>query len=198
MKYGACALHDVYLRLQIHTLNVCNIHWFSTATMVARNRLNVTLHVHYLSCSYTVDIFHLSHRPQEELANFWISLARGIHLLPQFIFYFFCPTGAPMLWRICAYIHACDCVKTAYELSLLPNNTACETFSLKSGAARSVDWIFIRKAPAWRWLGKYVILDKTFCKLLFSHDVREDPVTYTFSSLSHSSRKPLLENKYNM
>ena len=41
------------------------------------------------------------------------------------------------------YIHISDCVQTVYELSLLPNNTANETFLHKSGAVRSVDWIFI-------------------------------------------------------
>jgi len=34
-----------------HTLRICNTYCFSTATMVARTRLNVGLHVHCLSCS---------------------------------------------------------------------------------------------------------------------------------------------------
>ena len=38
-----------YLKLQIHTLRLCNSHCFSTTTMVARTSLNVTLYVHYLS-----------------------------------------------------------------------------------------------------------------------------------------------------
>ena len=42
IQYGACALHAGYLRLQIHTLRLCNTHGFSTATMVARTRLDVT------------------------------------------------------------------------------------------------------------------------------------------------------------
>jgi len=29
-----------------HTLTICNSYCFSTATMVARTRFNVTLHVH--------------------------------------------------------------------------------------------------------------------------------------------------------
>jgi len=44
-KYGVCALHAGYLRLHIHTLRLCNTHCFSTATMVARTRVNVTLYV---------------------------------------------------------------------------------------------------------------------------------------------------------
>ena len=38
-----------------HKLRICNIYCFSTAKMVARTRLNVTLHVYCLSC------FTLSH-----------------------------------------------------------------------------------------------------------------------------------------
>jgi hypothetical protein len=34
-----------------HTLTICNIYCFSTATVVARKRLNVTLYVYWLSCS---------------------------------------------------------------------------------------------------------------------------------------------------
>ena len=49
-QYGACALHAGYLRLQIHTLRLCNTHCFATATLVARTRLNVTLYIHCLSC----------------------------------------------------------------------------------------------------------------------------------------------------
>jgi len=45
----ACALHDGYLRLQIHIFRLCNTYYFYTATMVARTRLIVTLYVYYLS-----------------------------------------------------------------------------------------------------------------------------------------------------
>ena len=33
-----------------HTLRICNTYYFSTANMVTRTRLNVTLYVHCLSC----------------------------------------------------------------------------------------------------------------------------------------------------
>ena len=36
-----------------HKLRFCNTHSFSTAKIVARTRLNVTLYVHYLSCLCT-------------------------------------------------------------------------------------------------------------------------------------------------
>ena len=54
--YGACAMHAGYLRLQIHTLRLCNTHCLSTATMVALTRLNITLYVSCLSC-YFVNAF---------------------------------------------------------------------------------------------------------------------------------------------
>ena len=31
-----------------HTLRICNAYWFSTVTMVARTRLDVTLYEHWL------------------------------------------------------------------------------------------------------------------------------------------------------
>jgi hypothetical protein len=43
------ALSAGYLRLQIHTLRLCKTQCFSTATIVARTRLNITLYVHCLS-----------------------------------------------------------------------------------------------------------------------------------------------------
>jgi len=49
-QYGAYASNAGYIRRQIDTLRLCNIHWFSTATTVARTRLNVTLYVHCPSC----------------------------------------------------------------------------------------------------------------------------------------------------
>jgi len=45
------------------------------------------------------------------------------------------------------YVHISDCLEIAYELLLLANNTASETFLHKSGAVRSADyWIFITSA----------------------------------------------------
>jgi len=40
------------------------------------------------------------------------------------------------------YIYISDCVDVVYELPLLPNNTASETFLYKSGGVQSVNWIF--------------------------------------------------------
>jgi hypothetical protein len=54
---GAFEFHAGYLRLQIHTLSLCNIHRFSTATMAARNRLHVQLHVHAWLVRYYIWLF---------------------------------------------------------------------------------------------------------------------------------------------
>ena len=40
--YGSCALHAGSLRLQTHTLRICNNYYFPTATMVTQTSLNVT------------------------------------------------------------------------------------------------------------------------------------------------------------
>ena len=45
------------------------------------------------------------------------------------------------------YVHISDCIQSVYELLLLPNFTARETFLYKSVAVGSVDWIFIIGAP---------------------------------------------------
>jgi hypothetical protein len=94
---------------------------------------------------------------------------------------------------MCVYIHLPDCEETVYELPSLPNNTASETFLHKPGVLRSVDWIFIIGAPAWRWLGECVTLDRTFYDLPFKQEVVTAPVTSTFPSLLHSSWTPSLE-----
>jgi hypothetical protein len=48
-QYDALALHAGNLRLQTHTLSLCSTRCFYTATVIARTRLNVTLHVQCLS-----------------------------------------------------------------------------------------------------------------------------------------------------
>jgi len=50
-QHCAFALHAGYLRLQIHTIMLCNTHCFFTATVVARTRLSITCYMlHCLSC----------------------------------------------------------------------------------------------------------------------------------------------------
>jgi hypothetical protein len=50
--------------------------------------------------------------------------------------------------NMCINTHVC--IAIVYELPLLPSNAASATFLHKSGAVRSVDWMFITGAPAWR------------------------------------------------
>jgi len=46
IKRGTFVFHAGYLRLQIHTLRLCNTHGSSTATMETWTRLSITLYVH--------------------------------------------------------------------------------------------------------------------------------------------------------
>jgi hypothetical protein len=79
------------------------------------------------------------------MAHGTISLARGVHNCHNL---FISPDQ-----RLCIVknmyrptcIHTSDCVEAVYELPLLPNSTASETFEHKSGRLRSVDWMFLTK-----------------------------------------------------
>ena len=115
--------------------------------------------------------------------------ARVIHCYLEFLL----PTSVSILWRISVHIYISDCLQAVYELPLLPNNTASETFLHKSAAVRSVDWIFIIGAPVWRWLGECVTLGRKFYRLLWKQEAVAATVTATFCYLPHSSRRPLLQ-----
>jgi len=49
MKQAQCMLDTYGYK---HTLRICNTYCFSTATLVARRRLKVTLHVHCLTALF--------------------------------------------------------------------------------------------------------------------------------------------------
>jgi hypothetical protein len=70
---------------------------------------------------------------------------------------------------ICIYkIHVClhrDCIWNT--VARIPKGIGCGTYLHKPGAVRSVDWTFIIGASAWRWVGEYVTLDKTFLQSPF-------------------------------
>ena len=72
---------------------------------------------------------------------------------------------------MCAYIHIYH-TQTFLTAQRLYMNYRCYQITLQwniftqIGAVRSVDWIFIVGATAWRWLGEYVTLDTTFYSLL--------------------------------
>jgi hypothetical protein len=71
-QYGVCALHAGCLRLQTHThIRICNTYCFSTATMVARTRLNATLYVYRL-------LFYLSWTFRDVTPHSWVNRIRGL------------------------------------------------------------------------------------------------------------------------
>jgi hypothetical protein len=49
-QHGACSSHTGYLRLQTHTIRLCNIRCFSTAIIAERTPLNVMLHLNCFCC----------------------------------------------------------------------------------------------------------------------------------------------------
>jgi len=113
------------------------------------------------------------HRPG--LANLWLACPKWHAAFATVPFF-----------KISFIFHISDWSETVYGLPLLPNNTVSETFLHKSGAVRSVDWVFIIGVPVWRWLGEYVALGKTFYNFLFGQEVAAVPVTEIFSFLSLS------------
>ena len=92
---------------------------------------------------------------------------------------------------MCIYVQS-DCVETVYELPLLPNNTASEMFLHKSGAVRSVDWMFIVGAPVWHRQGPIRDIGQSVLQSSFQTGSSGSPNTATVSFLSHSSRIPFL------
>ena len=52
--------------------------------------------------------------------------------------------------NMCVYAQS-DCVETVYELPLLLNNTASETFLHKLGAVLSVRWMSLGRRPGGDW-----------------------------------------------
>ena len=97
-----------------------------------------------------------------------ISLARGIHCCPIFL-NLFCPTAISVLCTTCVHTHTSDCVQTVYELPLLSNNTAVKHFYTNRSGAKC--WLDIyRLEPAWRLLGEYRTLGRTFYNILSSRN----------------------------
>jgi len=98
---GACALHAGYLSLHTHTLRLCNIYRFSSATTVVRTRLSVTLYIHCLSCMiYGRPILHPSDYNYSLVTaikmnteNFYPTVMLLLHIPPKItskFSYFFC------------------------------------------------------------------------------------------------------------
>ena len=166
---------------------------YITKQVFGKTRLptKLNLRCRWMATAYTREVVPMARLPK---------MSRGkIRLAPLSQLFYFCPASISTLWRIYiqTYIHTSE-LETVYELRMPPNNTASETFLKKSGAVRRVAWIFNIGVPAWRWLGQYVTLGKTFYSLLCKQEVAAAPITATCSSLSHSSRRPLLETFCNI
>jgi hypothetical protein len=63
MTHAHCMLHTKGYK---HTLRICNTHCFSTAKMVVRTDLNVTLYVQYIVLCCAVELYKAS----EQLSDF--------------------------------------------------------------------------------------------------------------------------------
>jgi hypothetical protein len=114
-------------------------------------------------------------------------------MLSQFFISFALPASPYCAECVCVYIHISDCVQTVYELPLLLNNTIVKHFYTNLGRWEVLTGYLSLGAPAWRWLGEYVTLDRTFYSLLFKQEAVAAPVTATFTSVSHSLRGLLSE-----
>jgi Zn finger protein HypA/HybF involved in hydrogenase expression len=62
-------------KLYKHTLRICNSHWFSTTTLVARTRLTVTLYAPSLYCTYKQPHYHAHFKPQD-LTSLYCNLCK--------------------------------------------------------------------------------------------------------------------------
>jgi len=82
---------------------------------------------------------------------------------------------------------------TVYELPLLANNSASGTFMHKSGAVRSVDWIFIIGGAGLAVTVRVRDIGQNVLQYSLQTGSSSSPVTAKLPSLSHSWRRPLLE-----
>ena len=112
-----------------------------------RARLNNLWH----SCPKWQEERFFWHSAFHAVQSFYISFARPESLYCKEYVY------------ICSHIWLC---RYCVWITVDTNNIESETFLHKSEAVRSVDWIFITRMPAWRWLGEYVTLDRTFYSIL--------------------------------
>ena len=130
-------------------------------------------------------------RSRLHLTNLWYACPKRHAAFPAVpIFLFLLPD---QLLHIVKNMH----VYTNLSSQRLHMNYRCYQITLQCniftqiGAVRSVDRIFIIDAPAWRWMGKYVTIDKMVYSLLSKQETVAPPVTATFSSLSLSPRRTL-------
>jgi hypothetical protein len=74
-----------------HTHTICNTYWFSTATVVSRTRLNVTLYVYCLSW------FKCTSCEVRQITNMWFSF-QWIHFWGKIVF------SSAFMWKGWCYL----------------------------------------------------------------------------------------------
>ena len=89
---------------------------------------------------------------QPKLANLWHACPKWHAAVFAVSFFFFYPASAPILWRVCVYIRISDRAETVYELLLLLNNTASETFCTNRECRPGGDW-----ENTWHWTKRFTI-----------------------------------------
>ena len=97
------------------------------------------------------------------------------------------------------WIYTHICVQTVFELPLLISKNNKWNIFTQIGAVWSVDWVFIVVAPAWRWLGQYTILGRSFYSLLLKQEAVSKPVSsksVSKYSASPQKRSPALTYCY--
>ena len=92
--YARCVLYAWVYR---QTLRICSTYCFSTITMVARKRLNVTLYVHCASCPLGCDGAY----SDINLSLFRRNMVLHIHCRGQTRLYIF----LPKLWKISTWLY---------------------------------------------------------------------------------------------
>jgi hypothetical protein len=93
------------------------------------------------------------------------------------LYQFFIALRPYIVKKRCVYTHISDCVQIVFELPLLRSKNKKWNIFTQIRAVRSVDWIFIVVAPAWRWQRQYMILGRSFYSLLLKHEAVSNTVS---------------------
>jgi hypothetical protein len=97
-------MHTGYLRLQTHTIRLCNTHCFSTTTMVFRTRLIVTLYVQSIGC--LVAMLRYTYSPVHWLSCCNVTL--HVQCSPLAVLFLLCFLFAPDIYGISLLSDACS------------------------------------------------------------------------------------------
>jgi hypothetical protein len=134
-------------------------------------------------------LFLLSDQLLYPVKNMCVCVCVCVHI---YIYICVCVCVCVCVYLFIFYIYISDCVQTVYELPLLPNNSAKSIFTQIGSGAKVLLNIYLGM-PACRWLSEQKTMDKKFYNLLFEQEVIAAPVAFKCSSLSHFSRRTLVE-----